>query len=72
MNNCKCCGRKEELRLGFCFDCAECESVIADGTDMYDKSIPILPGMSTAMSKLHYILSKFSKVEPTPPKTEQT
>lgn len=70
MNSCKCCGRKEELRFGFCFDCAECESVIAFGTDMYNKAIPILPGMSTSMSKLYYVLSKFSKVEPTPPKTE--
>jgi hypothetical protein len=31
---CICCGRTQDLRLGACWDCAEAESVIEDGTDM--------------------------------------
>jgi len=59
MEKCKCCNRKEDLRMGFCFDCAECESVIADGLDMYDNEIQKQEGMSTAMSRLQYILKKY-------------
>ena len=34
---CKICKNKKELRLGICFDCADAESIIAEGLDMYDK-----------------------------------
>ena len=36
---CRICGKDSDLRLGACFICAEAESIIADGTDMYDKGI---------------------------------
>jgi hypothetical protein len=45
--------------MGYCFDCVECESIIADGVDMYDKEIPKLEGMSKTMSRLKYILAKY-------------
>lgn len=56
---CKCCGAILDTRMGYCFDCVECESVIANGLDMYDKKIPKQVGMSNAMSKLKYILTKY-------------
>lgn len=55
---CNCCGRNLDLRLGFCFDCAEMESVIADGTDMRDNPVPHTDGFSSHMDKLKYILDK--------------
>jgi hypothetical protein len=58
-NKCKCCGRTQDLRLGVCFDCADAESVIAEGTDMYDNEVHKQEGMSTALSRLQYILKKF-------------
>ena len=58
-NECKCCGRTAELRLGFCWDCVESESVIQEGTDMYDKEIPIQKELTKGMSKLQYILKKY-------------
>jgi hypothetical protein len=54
----------KDLRFGMCFTCAECESVIEDGTDMYDSEIPKIEGVSMSASKLHYILKKF-KLTPT-------
>jgi hypothetical protein len=59
MAECKCCNRDLDLRFGFCFDCAETESVLEEGVDMYDKEIPKQEGMSTSMSKVQYILKKY-------------
>lgn len=56
---CQCCGRMEELRMGVCWDCATCESIIGEGIDMYEKPIPRLEGYSEAMSKLRFILKTF-------------
>ena len=56
---CKCCGQMAELRMGICWDCAECESVIETGEDMYDKPIPKIENYSNAMSKLQYIIKRF-------------
>lgn len=42
MNNNKCiiCSKKtNDLRFGFCFDCATAESIISTGVDMFDKNI---------------------------------
>ena len=36
---CGICKRTTETRLGVCFDCAEAESIIKEGLDMYDKGI---------------------------------
>lgn len=38
------------MRLGVCFDCAEAESVILDGTDMSDNIVA-----STAREKLEWL-----------------
>ena len=56
---CKCCGRTEDCRMGFCWDCVESESAIEDGTDMYDKEIPKLEGSSKSMSIVKYIINKY-------------
>ncbi len=36
INKCQCCGREEDLRMGYCYDCAEAESIIMEGKDMFD------------------------------------
>lgn len=59
MAQCKCCGREKELRLGYCFDCVESESIIKEGVDMYDNKIPIKEGLTEGMSRLQYILKKY-------------
>ena len=66
MEQCQCCKREKALRFGFCFDCANVESIIEEGVDMYDEEIPKQEGMSTSMSKVHYILNLYSLV----PKSE--
>ena len=58
---CKCCGRTQDTRMGFCFDCVEAESVIVEGVDMYDEEIPLVEGLTKGMSKLQYILKKYLK-----------
>lgn len=68
---CICCGRILYLRFGYCFDCADSESVIEDGTDMYDVAIPEIEGLSKSMSKLQYILRKYMKITTTPPRKEE-
>ena len=51
---CIICGRLEDTRFGFCFDCAECENVIKNGKNMYDEVVA-----ETSRDKLKYILNKF-------------
>lgn len=63
MAQCKCCQREKELRMGFCFECADCESVIETGLDMWDREVPKVDGFSDSMSKLHYILKKYGKID---------
>ena len=63
MAKCKCCQREKELRFGFCFDCADAESVIAEGVDMWENEIPQQEGMSKHMSKVHYILKKYEVIK---------
>lgn len=58
-DRCACCGRMEELRMGICWDCATCETVIGEGIDMHDKPIPQLAGYSKSMAKLKYILDRY-------------
>ncbi|CAB4219526.1 hypothetical protein UFOVP1615_18 [uncultured Caudovirales phage] len=55
---CNCCEQHKDLRLGFCFECCELESIIADGTDMYNNEIPKNEGLSQSMNKLKYIIIK--------------
>ena len=59
---CKCCKKEKDLRLGFCFDCAEAESIIVDGVDMYNNEIPKVEGLSTHMSKVQYILNLYGVI----------
>ena len=62
---CKCCNRdlnSNLLRMGFCWDCVEAESVIVEGVDMYDKDVPAVEGLTKGMSKLQYILKKYDKI----------
>lgn len=48
---CASCGRIRDLRMGHCFDCAVAESIIADGTDMYDNKVA-----NTPMEKLKEVI----------------
>lgn len=36
MNRCIVCNEKVELRMGYCWRCAEVQSIIAEGKDMRD------------------------------------
>jgi len=59
---CKCCNQQKDLRLGICYTCAECESMIEEGLDMYDKEPVKIEGYSQSMAKLRYILERFKIV----------
>lgn len=50
---CKVCGRPDETRMGVCWKCAEAESIIAEGKDMYDKG-----NAKTAIEKLKMLIEK--------------
>lgn len=62
IKKCECCGVITDTRMGVCFDCAECEAVIATGLDMYDNPIPLIPHQSTHMAKVRYILLRAKKM----------
>lgn len=59
-----CCNRTQDLRLRFCWDCAECESIIEEGKDMYDKEPLKIKGMFMSMSKLHHMLKMYISIDP--------
>ena len=63
MAECKCCKREKELRMGYCFDCVEAESIIQEGLDMYDNEIPLKEGLSLGMSKLQHILKNYIQIK---------
>lgn len=50
---CSVCKNLRECRLGVCFDCAESESIIYDGTDMYDNIVA-----KTPMEKLKQVVKR--------------
>ena len=56
---CKCCENIRDLRMGFCFDCVDCESIIEEGVDMWDVPLERNIEMSMSMTKVKYILQKF-------------
>lgn len=60
---CKCCGQMSDTRMGYCFDCVECESVIENGLDMFDCEIEQVDGLTKGMSKLQYILKKYNVIK---------
>lgn len=37
ISNCKMCNKEEDLRFGWCFDCAEAQTILGTGKDMYEK-----------------------------------
>ena len=56
---CEICGKERELRLGACWNCVEAETIINDGTDMYDKGIDGGDVTAkTAMEKLKFLIQK--------------
>jgi hypothetical protein len=59
MAQCKCCKREKDLRMGYCFDCVEAESIIETGLDMYDSEIEKMDGLTKGMSKLQHILKNY-------------
>ena len=61
---CKCCNKEKggDLIFGFCFDCAEAESIIADGVDMYDEKLPKEEGFSRHMMKVKDLIRKGWKI----------
>jgi ribosomal protein L37AE/L43A len=64
---CEICGNPTaETRLGGCWECATVESIIADGTDMYEKgpdgsNIPA----KTARGKLKWLIARGWKYQVT-------
>lgn len=56
---CKCCKREKELRLGVCFDCANAESIIVEGVDMWDNKVEKVEGLTEGLSKLQHILNHY-------------
>lgn len=59
---CICCNREKDLRFGVCFDCADVESIIEEGVDVYDKEIPQVDGLSKSLSKVQHILKLYGIV----------
>lgn len=56
---CSCCKQNKELRFGVCFDCAEAESIIDEGLDMYDKGMNgSEEAAKSPMSKLKLLIQK--------------
>jgi hypothetical protein len=57
--NCKICNKSSDTRLGVCFTCAEAESIIATGVDMFDSGPKNSPEEAkTAMEKLKFLVEK--------------
>jgi len=59
MAQCKCCKREQDLRMGYCFDCVEAESIIETGLDMFDSEIKKVDELTKGMSKLQHILKNY-------------
>jgi len=56
---CECCGREEDLRMGYCFDCVEAQAIIVDGKDMYDKELSDdLKTGNVSMDKVRFLIKK--------------
>ena len=53
---CRICKKEvsaNDIRFMVCWDCAQVESIIEDGTDMYDEGTA-----KTSMDKLEYLIAK--------------
>ena len=64
---CSICKKNKDLRLGVCFVCADAESIIKEGLDMWDKGIDgeEVPA-KTSMNKLKLLIQKGWKYSPKP------
>lgn len=61
IKKCPCCGRMKDTREGFCWDCADAESIIGDGIDMYENEMPDkdrLPGNSLWLNRVKFLIVK--------------
>jgi hypothetical protein len=57
--NCKICKKEKDLRMLVCFDCAEAESIIYEGLDMFDKGKNgTQEAAKTSMEKLELLIQK--------------
>lgn len=56
---CRICKQNRDLRLEVCYACAEAESIITEGLDMYDKGIngSNVPAQ-TSLEKLQLLIQK--------------
>lgn len=56
---CEICNKQTgDLRFGVCMDCATAESIIYDGTDMFDQGPENEEPAKTAMEKLKFLIKK--------------
>jgi len=56
---CIICKKEKELRMQVCFACADAESIIAEGLDMWDKGKNgINKPCKTPMDKLEFLIQK--------------
>lgn len=65
---CKICKKNKELRMGTCFSCADAESIISEGVDMWGKGLDSDGGEThkgeqgivakTPMQKLQLLMQK--------------
>jgi hypothetical protein len=60
---CKICGRKLELRESVCFDCAEFESLIMTGLNMYDNPVERELDNTEAMNILYQIMKRYGVIK---------
>lgn len=58
MSKCNCCEKDtSDRREGICFDCANFESLVHEGFDMYDKPIEKLEGMENYSHSMSIVKS---------------
>lgn len=60
-NTCASCGKQGELKLGYCHNCAEAESIIREGLDLSGKDINGVKGghdSKSATRKLKFLIKK--------------
>ena len=55
---CKFCGKDKALRLGGCFDCADAESIIEEGTDMWGQGMENGEPATSAGQKLKLLINR--------------
>lgn len=56
---CKICKENKELREGVCFSCADAETIIGEGLDMYDNGIDgKKEPAKTALEKVQLLIQK--------------